>query len=76
MFTTLEQKGQVGEFLFFSALPGADYISAPGPTLSLPFGKLIYFCGLLRRGIDYSLLEHVFELLVELEDMMFSEELF
>ena len=43
MFTTLEQKGQVGEFLFFSALPGADYLSAPGSTLSLPFGKLIYF---------------------------------
>ena len=44
MFTTYkEQKGQVGEFVFSSALPGADYLSAPGPTLSLPFGKLIYF---------------------------------
>ena len=44
MFTTLKQKGQVGEFVFFSALPGTDYLSAPGPTLSLPFAKLMYFC--------------------------------
>ena len=49
MYTTVEQKGQVGEFLFFSALPGADYLSVPGPTLSFPLESSFTF-GIASSG--------------------------